>query len=87
MDGSFSYSTLKTAADSAYKKESFEEAAKLYTKILEECTLPDQEINKIRGNRCLASQKSGEVLTLRDTDLFWPRSKVTVDEHHTKERS
>ena len=63
MNGSFSYAALKEAANKAYKTEKFVEAAQLYSKILKECEIDDQERNKIRGNRCLASQKSGEPST------------------------
>jgi len=83
MNGKFSYDTLKDAADKAYKSgDRFAESAQLYTKILEECNLNDQERNKIRGNRCLASQKSGEH-HIREMLPHLPTVEAFFVKHHS----
>lgn len=61
MNGKFSFSALKKAADQAYKEGDFVEATALYSKILRDCAITDQETNTIKGNRCLSAQKAGKV--------------------------
>ena len=55
---------LKTAADSLYKGGHFAQAAAAYSSLLNtwQGKMPPQDVNKVMGNRCLASQKAGEPL-------------------------
>lgn len=57
----FDWKTVKGSADTAFRRGEYKEAASLYTAILNTSSLSAQEINKLRGNRCLACQKSGEI--------------------------
>ena len=55
---------LKSAADSLYKEGHFAQAAAAYSSLLNtwQGKMPPQDVNKVMGNRCLASQKAGEPL-------------------------
>ena len=63
-NGNAGFSSMKQAADEAFRKGSFVEAATMYTDILDKCRLTNTECNTIRGNRCLANQRAGQPLSL-----------------------
>ena len=66
-----SWSNMKAQADAAFRQQNFKRARELYTEILEKHAddLDRDERRKIRGNRCLASQKQGRAV---------PNGKVVV---------